>query len=150
MKVFLDDIRIKENVPNHLTVDGCIYVLVGDMYFPSYQWFDLISANFELWIPNLISFANRHTDSAVLMFMDGPYQIKLMRGKNGSVHASCLENPDRQLIIAEIDFEVFLDSVAKCLKKLATAIYMIDTQKKYGQDIAQLGITAKELRNLLE
>lgn len=148
MKLHLEDIRIRDNAARGLSIDGCIYVSIHDTYFPSYQWFDMISVDFENWIPDLISFANGHTDFVILRFVDGPYQIKLCRTLNDSVFAHLCEDQKQDITMA-INFSEFLSSVAKCLNQLGTAIYANDPMRDHVLAISRLGATAKALRSLL-
>ena len=149
MKLHLDDIRIRNDSERGLFIDGCIYVSINDVYFPSDHWFDLVSVDLEHWIPDLISFSNEHTDIINFRFMDGPFQIRLSRSNDGAVRANLLEY-QKLIMTANIDFSEFLRSVVKCLNKLGTVMYHSDQKKSYSLEIARLGVVTKVLRSFLE
>ena len=148
MKLFLDDVRIRKDDGNGLLIDGSIYFSVNGTYFPSYQWFDLISVDLENWIPNLLSFGEGRTDCCTLVFMDGPYRLKLVRQSTSCVTASFWQDHKEILPPAEIDFPEFLMSVAKCARTLGTSIYEQDTQMKFKAEISDLGTLSKKLAML--
>lgn len=148
MKLYIEDIRLRDNGGTAPVLDGFIYVSVAETYFPSYRWFDLVSAVLEHWIPGLLSFARGNTDSCTLLFFDGPYQIRLDRNAEGEVSVACLD--DNRVMIAKhsVDFPIFLLSCSKAVGNLATEIYRADPSNRFTQEILQLGKIAKELRSL--
>ena len=148
MKFYIEDIRLRDNGGEAPTIDGCIYVSVGDVYFPAYQWFDYVSVDLDRWIPLILSFAKGHTDSCVLFFVDGPYQLRLDRNNVGDISAVCLENNVVKIKKFPIDFSEFLLSCAKVIGRLATEIYQVDSMNQYKNLISELGKVSKELRSL--
>ena len=148
MKLYIEDIRLRDNGGTAPVLDGCIYVSVAQTYFPSYRWFDLVSADLENWIPKLLSFAKGHSDSCSLPFLDGPYQIRLNRSQSGEVSVLCLE--DNRVMIANqhVEFSAFLLSCSKAAGRLATEIYQADGSNQFENQISKLGQISKELRLL--
>lgn len=151
LRLHLKDVDFEPSQVNkRLSVGAVLYVSVGDKFFPTDQWYDMLSFNFETWISGLLSFAEHHTDSCVLLFMDGPYQLKLERQSLSVVKAFFYKDHKEQIPQTEIDFADFLASVAKCVRSLATSIYMKDEHHVFRNQIANLGALSKQLDLLSE
>jgi len=115
----LDEQRMISGYP----IGGNIHLMIGDIYFPEEGWYDLVSADFENWLPKLISFARKHTDTCELGFMDGPCKAKFERKTSGAVQVVCLWNHQPQIPETEIDFPGFVESVCACLRKYNRILY---------------------------
>lgn len=105
------------------TIGGILFITIGSTYFPEENWYDMVSVDFENWIPRLISFAQNHTDSCVLDFMDGPGKVKILRLTDGIVTAACIWDHKTQIQEVEIDFYEFLDSISTCVRKFNRILY---------------------------
>lgn len=93
---------------------GRIWLDFGEEHFPEEGWYDLPGILLEIWLPVLQSFADGHTDTCKLSFMDGPYAFRLCRaGENVSV--ICTER-GRTVLERQVDFPGFQDSVKKCVR----------------------------------
>ncbi len=148
MRLYLDNIICRTNGITAPIIDGNIYVSVGGVWFPSDQWFDMVSADLENWIPKLISFGKGHTDSCELRFMDGPYHIQLHRISHDEVSACCLANNRKVIPETVIDFQEFLSSCAKAIGSVGREIYRMNSLNQYDAYISELGNISKELRLL--
>ena len=56
-----------------------LYVTLGIACFPEEDWVEVVDATLELWVPALTSFLTGHTDQCRLEFMDGPFEVRLLR-----------------------------------------------------------------------
>lgn len=102
---------------------GVLYVEIGGKCFPSSQWWDVASSVLDMWQQSLIAFSQGQADRCDLFFMDGPYQINLIRQDNGSVSAHFLKRGDPPIMeFAAIDFPSFIASVTACKEKLLRTI----------------------------
>ena len=135
-----------ENVILHLdkidfhgsgTVGGVLYATIGGNPFPEPGWYDLVSADFEEWLPRLLSFAQCHTDLCVLRFMDGPCRIKLARSGN-RVSAVCLWNQNVCIPETEIDFTAFLKSISGCIRMYSRTVYENGRKMPFTSELAIL------------
>lgn len=117
MILHMDQIDFNDSrISKGFSTGGTLYVSVGDTFFPEESWYDMIWEDLHTWLPGIISFAGNHTDSCVLDFMDGPYQVKFMRRGDGSVGVICSRNQTEE-ISCDIDFPIFARSVIQCLRK---------------------------------
>lgn len=130
------------------SVGGFIYVTLGGWFFPEEQWYDLISADLESWLPNLTSFSQEHSDYCVLQFVDGPCCIKLKRDCNGTVSAACFWNSKNEIPWTEIDFLAFLVSVVKCVNTYCKLLFMQGENTRFEDDILKLKPYLSILRSL--
>lgn len=122
------------------TVGGILFVTIGDTAFPCEEWYDLVFIDLKSWIPSILSFGSNHTNSCLLSFMDGPYQIKLLRSIDNKVLASCIPNHHTEIQNKEIDFLSFLKSVAKCVREYDRFLHINGSNSLFREEIA--GITA--------
>lgn len=149
MILHLENIQIQNRIPkdSRLSLEGCIWLESEDLCFPGQGWFDRVSVLLEHWLPELLSFSCVHTDSCELVFMDGPYTMKLVRRNFNDVYAVFVEDGK---ILGEIsvDYEKFLLSTAKAINGLATQVYRGDPENQYQNEIVQLGVYSKKLRGI--
>lgn len=148
MKLIVDDIRIRSDQNGYPIVDGYFYLTVEERCFPAPDWFDLISADLEDWIPKLLSFANGHTDTCSLDFVDGPYRVLLIRDSAGEVYVTCYEDNRKVINKKAIHLPEFLISFAKGLRTLATAFYHQENTAQNADLISELGRVSKEFQTI--
>lgn len=129
---------------------GVLYIEIGGICFPDEQWYDLVSVDFEMWMPQLMSFGFGHSDCCLLQFMDGPCCIKLLRQSQGKVIATCLWNHKVEISEVEIDFLSFIKSVAACIKKMNRAIYEADREGKWGHIMERYGNFIKQIKEMVK
>ena len=98
-----------EKEPNN---GGRMWVSIGGKCFPEEGWYDLPGILLQYWKKDLIAFADRRTDTCELLFMDGPYRIKIHRLEE-PVTAVCLDSDRVAIGPVEIDFDIFWESVRK-------------------------------------
>lgn len=58
---------------------GMIYIAVGDETFPSEDWDDFASVILPWWSEALVALLRPEAKSARWTFMDGPYEVRLVR-----------------------------------------------------------------------
>ena len=142
-RVDFDTTRVAEG----FSAGGIIYVTIGDSIFPGDQWYDKVYTDLKTWLPNLLSFGNRHTDSCILQFMDGPCQIKLVRHVDDTVWVQAVWNHQVEISSTNIDFTGFIESVLKCVRKYERLLFEIDLPVQFDKEILQLRELLKTLRN---
>lgn len=98
-----------ENEPNN---GGRMWVSIGGKCFPEEGWYDLPGILLQYWKKDLIAFADGRTDTCELLFMDGPFCIKIQRLEE-PVTAVCLDSDRVAIGPVEIDFDIFWESVRK-------------------------------------
>ena len=121
-----------------------LYVEFDGEYFPAEHWRDLVTADFDVWLPRLISFAMGHSDICALPFMDGLARIELRRQSDGGIRADCLW--ERQVQISQrIDLLEFLKSVAYCLRRGNRLRYEAGEPALFAPELAQISVLLKQL-----
>ena len=98
-----------EKEPNN---GGRMWVSIGGKCFPEEGWYDLPGILLQYWKKDLIAFAEGRTDTCELLFMDGPFRIKIQRLEE-PVTAVCLDSNRVAIGPVEIDFDIFWESVRK-------------------------------------
>lgn len=114
MRLFLDEMDF--HCVN--SVGGELYLSIGDAFFPEDKWYDMAAVDFENWLPALLSFAQGHTDSCVLCFMDGPYKAKLIRHVSGTVTVTCLRDSVVTIPQTEINLSDFFEKYHEMCPKI--------------------------------
>lgn len=67
------------------TVEGMIYVQLGDVRFPDGEWYDLPASVLDMWVDAASTdLGSERYRKCTLPFMDGPCRIQLERTKAGS------------------------------------------------------------------
>ena len=143
-KIDYDPARVVKGYP----VGGFIYVSIDDASFPEENWYDMVSVDFENWLPRLISFSSGHTDTCILTFMDGPYQIQLLRQDRGTVSAQCIRDHKVLIFKESVDFDVFIASVVRCVRQYERVLHENRQPSQYGNLLAMLkeAVRSRELR----
>ena len=116
---------------------GEIFLTVGQVYFPSEHWYDMVFFDLKLWVPSVLSFMSGHTDSCVLRFMDGPYSVKMIR-RDGEVFASCWHDNQQTVHSVLIDPYVLIKSVIKTLRKYDYFLYEHGHEPLFQEEINKL------------
>lgn len=127
-----------QRVSGGYPLGGVIYFTVGDACFPEENWYDLVSIDFENWLPKITSFAFDHTDICELGFMDGPARVRFERLSTGMVTATCVWNKQHEIPAIEIDFPEFLKSVCKCIRKYNRLLHEKGIDGQFTDEIARL------------
>lgn len=125
-------------------VDGELYLSIGGECFPALQWREPVSAVLEHWIPQLISYAYRHTDSCVLAFMDGPYYAKLYRDKDGQEYVICYRNQHIVYPKTQISLHNMSRSVVKCLRTYERMLYIWNMSPCWTKELSILNCVIKQ------
>lgn len=86
MQVYIDDLRFISGD----SIDGDIFLRLGDVFFPEYKWFDLVSSVLEMWSMEICSFCLFQKNTIRLSFMDGPF-FALVQRRKGEVVAGLYE-----------------------------------------------------------
>ena len=89
---------------------GRMWVSIGEECFPEEGWYDLPGIVLEWWRNDIRTFGDGVTDFCELIFMDGPYRIRLRRTE-GRIYATCLDAGHIVIEPVEIDFAAFCRSV---------------------------------------
>ena len=98
-----------EKEPNN---GGRMWVSIGGKCFPEEGWYDLPGILLQYWKKDLIAFADGRIDTCELLFMDGPFRIKIQRLEE-PVTAVCMDSDRVAIGPVEIDFDIFWESVRK-------------------------------------
>ena len=112
-----------EDLDAGTSMGGRIWLTVGEDAFPDEGWYDLPGILLEAWLPALRSFADGHTDSCKLTFMDGPYAVRLVRNET-AVDVRCMEHGKCVLDREGIDLPGFRDSVQRCVRTYKRIKYL--------------------------
>ena len=98
-----------EKEPNH---GGRMWFSIGSECFPEEGWYDLPGILLQYWKKDLNAFADGRTDTCELLFMDGPYRVKIQRSE-GRVTAVCLDSERVSIGPVDIDFDIFWNHIQK-------------------------------------
>ena len=143
MNLHLEQIDFRGNN----SVGGILYMTIGTGFFPEERWYDMVSSDLDNWMPRLVSFAQAHTDSCVLPFMDGPCEARLAREAGGAVRVSCFWSAKAVIPPTEIDFRQFLDSVVKCVRQYDRVLYENGLECRFQRETGLLREIATSLRS---
>lgn len=122
---------------------GEIYFSVGDHFFPAENWYDCLWQDLQTWLPGLISFGSSHTDSCELIFMDGPYTIRLFRREDGAICADFLREQKQIDSQMNVDLRTLLKSILSCCRKYDRFLHENWKTNQFHEEI-------KTLRQLLD
>lgn len=69
-----------------------IYVTLGEVAFPSTNWFDATSSVLEMWMDQVIGLICGTTTHAQLHFMDGAYYIDIVAHSSERATVRCIDS----------------------------------------------------------
>ena len=139
MELILNSIDFAENRPSDgFSSGGELYFAVGEGFFPSEHWYDSAWLDLKTWLPRLISFGSNHTDSCELPFMDGPYTLRLIRQKDGTIHTDFLFNTAVVRSLQDLNVRLLLKSALSCCRKYDRFLYENGKSNRFQEEIKTL------------
>jgi len=110
------------------SIGGNIYFSIGDQYFPEEDHYDLLSSVLKMWLPDFRSFAQQHTDSCTLRFMDAPAYIILKREAT-TVTATCYYAGRLVVPVTVVDFDDLSKSFEQCVSKYNRYLHQLNQER---------------------
>jgi hypothetical protein len=130
-------VHIGSDFDGNIGVGGTIYVTGPDAVpFPDDSWYDLPIDVMRMWCWNMLTNLNKSQASFDLLFMDGPYQIKVSK-KNNDVNIS-FEFDDGSGFKSTEKFDIkFFDLANEIYRSANRLIYMVEGA--YSTKISETG-----------
>ena len=137
LRMHLDAIQIYQDKAFD-RIGGTIYFSIGEVCFPEEGWYDLVSEDLANWLPKIVSFAQNHTDSCELCFMDGPAKVEISRCYDGEISVTCIYNNKISANHTDIDHTMFFKSVVNALGKYNRFLHKNGVTAQFTNEIAVL------------
>lgn len=119
----------------------------GERGFPEPGWYDHVGPVFEMWLPQILSFAAGNSDCCRLRFLDADAQVTISRRSDGDTQALCLWEHGLQISEGKISVSAFLDSVLYCLRYLHRECYLHKMNFPFDDQLRKLTQLNKQEKN---
>jgi hypothetical protein len=114
-----------------------LYFSTEDYCFPDTDWLDYIANRLDYWMPQLISFLTRHTDSCRLDFMDGPYFV-VLQWVNSEAIARFMKNGNQMCLDVTVDLRELAQSVVVCIRAWNRYLHLQGEESQYLRELKLL------------
>jgi hypothetical protein len=134
--------------PRGAAVSGTLYLQIGDAYFPTEGWVDLVVPTLGWWMDNALRLSS--PDAGVVnRFMDGAYQIRIARPADSM--QLLLELTDGKRAVHEpltVDFARYLAALRGAAKSVLREVRMMGLP--LSPDISSMETGLEHLQRLEE
>ena len=139
MRLYLEYLEFDPNREDQgYSIGGELYFSLDDRFFPGENWYDMAYFDLKTWIPALLSFGMKHTDSCFFNFMDGSYAVRMDRTEDGTIFASCLYDGVPKLRQMKVDFRELIKSFLSCCRKYDRFLYEHGKEHCFFEEIKKL------------
>ncbi len=108
------------------TISGTIWIEAESRGFPESQWSDLVLGVLNMWLGNMDNFITKNLEQERLLFMDGPFEIRILRKDKQLLLLSFVKNDtNEEWGTCEVSLSAFIDALLK-----ASAVAVETCRKK--------------------